>query len=256
MTPPLPPTLTADERELKVRELLKTNAGCKLPCWWSITPGKTAWTEAERLLLSLGVTISNTPDPSGTIFHGTGGFDFGEGPLRNRIGFDERAKLVESIIIHAEGYNDHLAFQSAWQSYSLQQVILTHGQPARVWLQTTGHFNEPPGGKEMGYSLWLFYDNLGFLYLYDAAVKYAPIYHICPTVQNKEEGMVEINLFLQSPANPTPLEVASGKEPNAEQRKYVRTIEEASGLNVAQFYELFTQKDKPACFDTPRDLWP
>lgn len=256
MTPTLLPTLTADEREQKVRELLKTNAGCKLPCWWGITPGKTTWTEAERFLLSLGATIGNTPDPSGTIFHGTGGFDFAGRGIDNSIGFDERTGIVESIFIHAEGYNDPLQFQALWAQHSVQNIISTYGQPTRVWLQTAGHFTEPPGGKEMGYTLWLFYDNMGILVRSLGRVRYAPIYHICPAVQNEAEGMIRMDMYLQSPDNPTSLEVASGTERRPEEKEFIRTIQEATGLSVEQFYKLFTQKDKPACFDTPRDIWP
>lgn len=41
-TPP-PPTLTSDERHAYVEEMLATNGGCELPCWWGVTPGQSDW---------------------------------------------------------------------------------------------------------------------------------------------------------------------------------------------------------------------
>jgi hypothetical protein len=40
-SPTLVPTLTADQEQALVLDLLQNNAGCRLPCWWGFTPGKT-----------------------------------------------------------------------------------------------------------------------------------------------------------------------------------------------------------------------
>lgn len=37
----LVPSLPVREAEARVHELLENNGGCRLPCWWGITPGKT-----------------------------------------------------------------------------------------------------------------------------------------------------------------------------------------------------------------------
>ncbi len=34
-------TLPTGEAQKMVQELLENNAGCRLPCWWGIVPGKT-----------------------------------------------------------------------------------------------------------------------------------------------------------------------------------------------------------------------
>ena len=39
---PLPfPTLESAEMQSFIAEMLSTNGGCELPCWWGITPGET-----------------------------------------------------------------------------------------------------------------------------------------------------------------------------------------------------------------------
>ena len=49
--PTLGPTLTNDEEQTLVLNLLQENGGCELPCWWGFTPGETAWATAERFFL-------------------------------------------------------------------------------------------------------------------------------------------------------------------------------------------------------------
>lgn len=44
------PTIPPDERLDAMLDLLYTNAGCRLPCWWGIIPGETSWTSARRFL--------------------------------------------------------------------------------------------------------------------------------------------------------------------------------------------------------------
>ncbi|MGB8647103.1 MAG: hypothetical protein WCF84_17835 [Anaerolineae bacterium] len=255
LTPNLTPTLTANERERRIRELLKTNGGCKLPCWWGITPGQTQWSEAQPFLRALGTDPGNDPGRSGNIFHGLGGTDFGKSGISNDFSFIERNGTVESILIDTEGYYNHIAFQEAWQQFSPRQVITQYGRPSRVLLGTNQGFVEPPGGETMGYFLWLFYDKQGFLIIYNEGVKFAPTYHICPAVQNEALGMSELRMTLHAPDNPTPLE--KSYEAEFEYEKYApRPIQEVAGISVEQFYKLFSQKDNLACFDTPRDIWP
>lgn len=47
------PRLEENEAHARVVELLKTNGGCRFPCWWGIVPGKTHWQEAHALLSPL-----------------------------------------------------------------------------------------------------------------------------------------------------------------------------------------------------------
>ena len=51
------PTLSAEAAHAKIKELLKTNGGCELPCWWGIIPGKTAWPEALHFLTPIIVEV-------------------------------------------------------------------------------------------------------------------------------------------------------------------------------------------------------
>ncbi len=51
------PTLSPSEVQAYILDLLQKNAGCRLPCWWGIVPGQTAWQEAESFLAPLSSEI-------------------------------------------------------------------------------------------------------------------------------------------------------------------------------------------------------
>jgi hypothetical protein len=50
-------TLDSEEAQKLVQKLLENNGGCKLPCWWGITPGKTTWAEARQILEKTSLSI-------------------------------------------------------------------------------------------------------------------------------------------------------------------------------------------------------
>ncbi len=59
-------TFSPTEASARLQDLLKTNAGCRLPCWWGITPGKTTWDEAEEYLKTF--TTLSTAQGSNELF--------------------------------------------------------------------------------------------------------------------------------------------------------------------------------------------
>jgi hypothetical protein len=62
-SPTLAPTLTADQEQALVLDLLQNNGGCKLPCWWGFMPGKTDWQTAQNFFASLGKIPGEYRDP-------------------------------------------------------------------------------------------------------------------------------------------------------------------------------------------------
>lgn len=251
------PTLSAEERLEYSQELFRTNGDCSLPCWWGIKPGETTWSETEDFLKYLGARTGSNIKNDGSDFHGTGGFDYDleEGIIANRIGFLEMDGQIELIYIYSEGYSNPVAFQEQWETYSPDRLLEEYGIPTRVWLESksSGPVVE---GRIAGYTLWIFYDQLGFLILYNGYGEYEPIYHFCPRFDNGED-IRSLEMYLQSPDNPNPIEETAGiigleidPHPN------VQSIEDATGLSTIDFYNLFIQEDKQACFDTSRDIWP
>ena len=248
----IPPTLTVGERQIAVSELLTTNSGCLLPCWWGILPGKTSWAETEKFLIHLGIKIGSTPGVDlGTIYHGTGGFDLDELNVYNNVGFAERNGVVESIYIKGNGSSNITGFHTVLALYSPSKLIGLYGKPSRVWLKSSS-LNYGNTGKS-GYLIWIFYDDLGFMVRYEGTVEYGSVYHICPKL-NDGGDIIDIQLLLQAPDNSLPLE--RDDSIIGSERASILSIEKAAGISIDEFYRRFTQSGASGCFDTPRDIWP
>ena len=235
-----------------MRELLRTNGGCKLPCWWGIVPGRTTWLEAESFLNHLGFRTSSETLADGSVLHGFGGTEFEDEHLYNSIGIYERNGNIDAIGIRGNGWSNMSGFHEIWGKYDLQNFLPDYGQPSRIWLSSVSNDIGAPGIE--GYRLWLFYDRFGFVLSYHAAgaIIDGENYHICPRMDDEDIG--EIRMLLQSPDNPEPLDRI---DENTEWfRKSTKSIDKATGLSTEDFYQLFIQEEQPACFDTPIDIWP
>ena len=56
------PTIPKDKILAKLDQLYLYNNGCKLPCWWGITPGITTWSDARNFLMQFDAANSNEPN--------------------------------------------------------------------------------------------------------------------------------------------------------------------------------------------------
>lgn len=245
------PTLTSDQRLAQVKEWLATNAGCKLPCWWGIEPGKVTWDEVNEFLNGIGAT-SEAFKEGGMIFHETKGLNFNQERVINLVYFVEGDGLITSIIIDASGYNDSPEFKNIWASFSPENIILNYGIPSRVWVYSIGSVNEGSPGPTMPYSVLLFYDHYGILIRYSGQVKYEGIYKMCPAFSEQGNLSDYIYIYLQSPNTNIPLE--NLPTVNYSTNNTI-SIEEAAGISPNEFYELFTKPNIEPCFETPRDIW-
>lgn len=70
--PTASPTLTAEETLRFIEQMQRINGGCRLPCWWGITPGITTLDEARQVFTPLrhyrstrGIVGFSYPDYSG-----------------------------------------------------------------------------------------------------------------------------------------------------------------------------------------------
>lgn len=249
------PTLTTGEQENYVREFLKTNAGCHLPCWWGITPGRTSWQETEKILHYLGVTIGQTQLESGVKHHWT---LFEDELSEFNLSFIEREMpngIVDTIFVggNFSGKQDQRDFESLWESYAPKEVMRRYGVPSRILLSTIGTIGLGDSGKH-GYILWIFYDQLGFMMRYDGVVADLPTYHFCPALKVGVDDIYRIDITLQHPDNALPLEWDDSILTTEPSR--AMSIQDSAGISVEEFYRLFIQDDRPACFDTPHDIWP
>ncbi len=236
------PTLTADQERAFVVEMLETNGGCELPCWWSITPGKTTWQDVrDQLGLYYGHGI---PQPDGVHYEAVYGGAPHTKPLFGyyiALEFTELGGTVQSIQVISEVDRNAQAshFVQDWRHYSLNQVLGRYGIPSQVRMHIVPEI-EP--GASPYYTLGLGYDHLGFYILYlGPAVSEPPVMRVCPRF-GEVTGII---LYLQSPQPGEP--VLSDDTP---------TLEEATGMDVETFYETFKNADSDVCLESPAEMWP
>ena len=215
------PTLTAREEYNYVREMLATNDGCELPCWWGVTPEKSSWQEGKDGL------------PSSLDFQ----FWFPEETVKYdlHLTLSRERNLVKTIDVRSECF-ECKRFGEDWQRYSLDQVLNRYGPPSRVRIVLA-----PPidAGGPTYYILYIFYDDLGIGIIYmGAATQQDEMLRTCFSFQN-------ITLLLQSPKSSSSLEHTI----DPYEWTYAVPLDEATGIHIEEFYETF--RHSGACLEAP-----
>ncbi len=248
------PTLTENQRKQRLFDLLKNNAGCKLPCWWGFRLGEVPWEEVRSFLLQMGVNTGDDPLKDGSVFHGTGGFDWSSPFIANDIDFYDLAGIVEAVIVRTEGYDDLDFFRTLWKSFSPEEVIIDYGPPSRVYVSAF-HYGEI---NVTSSALILVFDDYGFFTWYETQALVVPgpqkpMLRICPswsdlTWQPKLRMYIKgvdftmtFDDLLRTLAG---IDGLPGK-----------SIEEAAGITPEQFYQRFQPGEGPACLETPEEMW-
>lgn len=250
------PTIDKLSRQKTIESLLYSNAGCKLPCFWGITPGIATWDEVVRVVAPLGAKIeSGSPinlrydaivipamQDAYSAEIGTG-FQF-QFTTQN---------ILHWIRIHSQTVTKKDEFSHLWLYYSPQKIIQTFGKPSRVLLSSLPTLI---GTREISsYTLWFMYDQDGVKIRYNGVVPFAPIYHFCPRIE-KDEDIMDIDIYIQSKEDHTPLEQNDDMFFQLRTPPYkVLTFEEATGKTLDDFFTIFSQSEEQACFDTTRAIW-
>jgi hypothetical protein len=212
-----PSTVAPDEERAFVKEMLATNGGCELPCWWGITPGKSDW--------------QSTID----FFGAHGGFQLIVLSVEGLYEYEvfhtvvERDGIVQSIEVlgNTRWDNPSQSFTQDWSHYSLDQVLARHGTPSRVRVV----LNEYGGGGGPFYVLLVFYDDLGVGIRYHGhALRENDLFRVC-------FSFTDIALWLQPPGELPPLH----ENVDPDEWLYSVSLQEATGMNVEEFWRAFQQ---------------
>jgi hypothetical protein len=248
------PTLTTDESKMLVRDLLENNAGCRLPCWWGIAPGKTSWQETETLLRHLGATIFPFQMESGENRYavrllGLPQLDLSF--LENKV----PSSGVNRIFVGGNkgGGQDQREFEFFWESYSPIEIMSKYGAPSRILLDTLGTLGNTDIGKH-GYTLWIFYDSLGFMIRYSGLIADEETFKFCFNLNQGANDIHHIELTLQHQDYVFPLEHGDSILGSASPRGL--PLQDVTGISIEEVHQLFTQVEKPYCLETPHDVWP
>lgn len=240
LRPPTPlPSLSPIDAQAKVLELLQTNAGCQLPCWWGITPGKSSWQTVQQFLASFAnrlVMSCSKDSPNRCVYSAY--FSVPEAVRSGSIlavDFVVDNGIVESI------YPD----TGNLERYMLPQLLDAQGQPSEVLIQT--YSNTP--SSELPFFLVLFYPRQGIMALYvDNAEKRGDSIHVC-----FNRGAA---LTLQSPNdNNWALKDLAPIGGDKEETDKLRPLDEVTNMTIEGFYSALKTPGTLACLETLEELW-
>jgi hypothetical protein len=228
--------------------MLEANGGCKLPCWWGISPGQTRWHEAKELL---GLCEADARETDGNVSHDVMYVPLDpDQPSRYgiRLIFAESDGVVQSIQVRSEMFVGEVSerFPQDWNRYSLDRLLTTHGKPTQVMLE----FWPNPPGPDYPYDLFVFYEHLGILINYGGSAESGSSFLICPDL----DEIQHLHLWLRPTGEDTSLlQLADLDRLELAQ---MLPLEEATGMSVQAFYEVFGQPGAAACLETLAEVWP
>ena len=248
MPPPAPtPTVPSWERILPlysmplpaakaaVEELLKTNGGCSLPCWWGIEPGKTSYTDAIDQFSPLSTFIYvKKNDENGSL---DAEFQF---PVPETNSSREFSIIftVEKGIVQQIEINPGTVHR-----FTISQVLNDYGVPEEVWVEG---LIDPTSNNP--FTLFLYYPGLGIevTYWVDAVVQGDNLL-VCP-------GSIPPTILVLW--KPDGVEDFIGFTKRSYDLSYIK--DEKRELIPLEQITSQTLEDisKSGCFKTPKNIWP
>ena len=246
------PTLLPNELNERVLTLLQTNAGCQLPCWWGVSPGKTNWAETRQILGSLGLTAERYSDRNVTNYSTRLRLAGSDIEILEVYYVEEHGTVwliwVASVTVRDRGraYYEP-AFVDAWRAYSPSSLVANLGEPTEVLVdivQNTSH------GGMMPFQVLLFYADQGVLVRYYGPAEPAgDRLRVCLVGAHTE-------LWLWSIDNPLTLSELAKAGP-ALPADFLGGFVPFEQIMDQSFGDFAVQtRSSGACFESPADLWP
>ncbi|MGH2536938.1 MAG: hypothetical protein ACRDHL_06070, partial [Candidatus Promineifilaceae bacterium] len=233
------PTLAPEAAHALVTELLQTNGGCRLPCWWGFTPGQTSWATAGPYLATFASGILRHVDPLIYLVHFIGLEVTVKGyAIEQEYVVDGESGLIVSMKVAASNKTD----------YSIPAVLSAYGPPSEIWLYAAA---DSPAVTQPFY-LDLYYGHEGFVVKYYENPR-RPTDPLQGCFHLTEERPL---LWLWSPElSLTYLEAAEYHPLWLSSPEQSRPLAEVTDLDIATFYEIFKQPDNTHCLETPAAFW-
>lgn len=209
--PPLPTYLYPDS-EQKIWALLINNGGCRLPCFWGITPGKTTEAEFLRFMSQFPDELEDEKNNGYYTVHYIP-------PVTTHVAFLVYFFVPDSIVEKIIIDSDTLPL-----SFPLTRLLQENGMPDKVLIGPVDHYEE----------MFVLYEKqkiLGEYYLsiQDNYLCYDP---------HKVIGMSTWGGDEYHPFKDT----ISGST--------LKPLEQVTEYDIKSFYKLFSTNNRPICMET------
>ncbi|MCA9962345.1 MAG: hypothetical protein KC443_25095 [Anaerolineales bacterium] len=229
-------TLSVEQQGVLLSELMASNSGCELPCWWGVTPGEANVQEAEDKFVLQGVkwregeVIMGYPRPDSSFYYPD-----------VSVMFFAQDGIVQ--LVSVDGTRDHYdlayRFTEDWAQYSLAAMLNHYGVPSQVLLSAPV-FVEADVPNE--YDLFLYFpsSSIEIKYLIAAEALENGKSRLCSDFEDVQN--IYMNLY------------AVGKLTDEEATEVNSlegfvTWEFATGMDTEEFYNLFKDTSSPVCVE-------
>lgn len=253
VAPGTPDRTPTELKRAEIISLIQTNPDCRLPCFWGILPGESAWGEANSIVQQLGLTPTAYPDTRSAQFFVISLDQLEQGVYQD-LRFYVASEIVTGVRANIASDSKRDVLKQLWSAYSPEFVLQEHGAPDRVFLGvSTG--GEGGLSSDTPYTIWVFYDRSGFALEYYGATESLDNYQICPTFSDPSANLIgSFRLYIADPMNGLALEklVSNDFAPN-DAYKRIRDVAE---LDERSFHAMMTGNGQDGrCFNSPSIRW-
>jgi len=241
-TPSPYPTLSPTEAYLLVEDLLVTNGGCELPCWWGIQPGETSWTEIEPFLQTFAWQIWIEPRQNGLTQY-TAYFPLSDPPTWQEsrgVSFDVNDNGIVTMI-------------RTDTKYPVTELLERFRAPAQIWL--LAYPVQPIGQFE--YELYLFYPRQGIMGVYadygniKTANDQKQFFAFCQSTFSQTGHAV----WMWKPDIENSFQHILSSRRNLEQLARYKLLVDVSSWDEKMFFDTFSDPVTISCLEIPVDAF-
>lgn len=238
------PTIPPSEFPDRLLDLMDSNAGCELPCWWGIVPGETTTAEALYFLTQFPMAIGELRTQE--VFykgesHNTSAFGFSidiPSKLMGTIDVFSSDETVVSILVHLEQYR---------KNYQLEQLLKSFGKPSEVYFSAQA---SSPIAKLAPTIFILDYREKGILVWYEyPTIRIADNLQFCSNSEMTSFELWDPGLDVYSRFTVDEyIDIITGFPS--------KRLADATTFTLDSFYETFVNSGSGKCIETPANLWP
>ncbi|MCB0017961.1 MAG: hypothetical protein KDE09_09245 [Anaerolineales bacterium] len=236
------PTIAPEMREEYFLELMQSNGGCALPCWWGVEVGQSTMGQVRQLYERFDPHIVGTTWENGissAIEITLDYVDSEHGSLHSYAAVDD---VVSSIYIDA----------GRTPQYQIGSVLAQLGAPSETWIWT---YPEPAFDGQITMSFVMFFPQKGTIAYYEL-----PVVRQDDNVEAcfDTEGLSIFYFWLPEELNPFgELSLKELVHPNSIFNvELSHPIQDVSNWDVNQFYSTLVDPNHTDCLETPADIWP
>ena len=224
------------------RELLRTNGGCNLPCWWGMVPGYTRWEDAEVFLKSFTSSVEKSNEYSVQLINGES-YIIIEYEIHINTGISKEdvfAVYTKDNVV--SGFT--LGSPMTDVSFRLGQMLKRQGIPTKIFIKAKSH----PFEGWAPFDIVLYYKEQHFYSIYNSHNHQAGD-HITACFESAMNYIDVIEPWISYNDRELIEQVRWDFEPT------VLSVEEALNMTPTEFYNTYKDAD-PLCISSPANLWP